>query len=191
LDVSSLVRRLQQGDDTAFEPLYRHYIDQAVRVAFLITRSQQTAEDAAQEAFIQVLRKVHTLQDPASFRSWFYSILLNAARRTGRKGRKWLLLPFDLLRQDQADVHSLPPDEAVELKCEVQEIRTLLGRLPDIHRFPIVLRYYAELTELEIALALDLPVGTVKSRLHNARQKLSSLMQPPEPREGGSARGAR
>lgn len=191
MDISWLVRRLQEGDDTAFEPLYREYVGQAVRVAFLVTKSQQAAEDAAQEAFIQVLRKVHTLQDPARFRSWFYSILLNAARRAGRKGRKWMFLPFDLLQQNQADVHALPPDEAMEIKHEVQTIRTMLARLPDSHRVPIILRYYAELTEPEIALALDLPLGTVKSRLHSAREKLQSLMQQREPREGGSARGAR
>jgi RNA polymerase sigma-70 factor (ECF subfamily) len=191
LDITPFVRRLQQGDDTAFEPLYRHYIDQAVRVAFLVTRNQQAAEDAAQEAFIQVLRKVHTLQDPSTFRSWFYSILMNTARRTGRKGRRWLFLPIDLLRREQADLHAVPPDEAAEHKQDVRAVRSVLRLLPDSHRVPIILRYYAELTDQEIAVVLDLPIGTVKSRLHNAKRKLSSLMEDHQPQEGGSVRDTR
>jgi len=62
----------------------------------LITHSQQAAEDATQEAFVQVLRRIHTLRDPSNFRPWFFSILLNTAPRMGRRGKGWAFFPFDL-----------------------------------------------------------------------------------------------
>lgn len=174
----TLVERVQAGDEAAFELLYHLYVDKAVRVAFLITRSQQTAEDVVQETFIQVLRRIHTLRDPRSFRSWFFATLHNAARHSGRKGRGWSFFPFDLLgRGEPEPTVAETVDEVVGERQEAEEIRRLLGDLPEQHREAIVLRYYAELTEPEMAQVLGLPVGTVKSRLHTARQRLQSMLQ--------------
>ncbi len=177
--------RLQQGDGTAFEPLYDLYIDQAVRVAYLITRSQEAAEDVVQDSFVQVLRRVDTLRDPAQFRAWFYAILHNTARRSLRKGRGWLFLPFTAGRREEID-HGAPlPEEAVTHLDEVAQLRLMLRRLPDSHRIPVILRYYAGLSEAQIAEAMSLPAGTVKSRLHHARQKLLALMGATSPATGG------
>jgi RNA polymerase sigma-70 factor (ECF subfamily) len=179
-----LIQQTQAGDEHAFEQLYHLYIGQAVRVAYLITRSQQAAEDAAQEAFIQVLRRIHTLRDPQSFRPWFYSILHNAARRTGRKGRGWSFFPFDLLNRGEPDSQAAAVEEIIEGRLEVEALRALIGQLPEIHREVIVLRYYAGLTEPEMAQALDLPPGTVKSRLHGARQRLLTQLKNQDSADG-------
>jgi len=179
----TLVQLVQAGDRTAFEVLYRRYIDQAVRVAFLITHSQQLAEDVAQETFVQVLRRIRTLREPRNFRPWFYSILHNAGRRTGRKEKGWSFFPFDLLGRGEGDTGAAGVDELVLDRQEVEELRTLITRLPEHHREVIVLRYYAELTEPEMAEALNVPAGTVKSRLHGARQRLLAMLQ--EGRNGG------
>ncbi|HWI64166.1 MAG TPA: RNA polymerase sigma factor [Symbiobacteriaceae bacterium] len=175
-----LVSQVQAGDEAAFDTLYHLYIGQAVKVAFLITRSQQAAEDAAQEAFVQVLRRIHTLREPRNFRSWFYSILHNAARRSGRKGRGWTFFPFDLLSRGEPDPQAAAVEEVVLGKQEQEELRRLIAELPDLYRDVIVLRYYADLSEPEIADALGIPVGTVKSRLHGARQRLVTLLRAPE-----------
>lgn len=169
--------RVQAGDAAAFDQLYHLYVAPAVRVAYLITHSQPAAEDAAQEAFVQVLRRIHTLREPRNFRPWFYSILHNAARRTGRKGRGWSFFPFDLLGRGTADPQAAAVAEVVEEKQEAEELRRQIAHLPEMHREVIVLRYYADLTEPEIAQALGLPLGTVKSRLHSARQRLLRKLQ--------------
>ena len=186
MDERTLVQRLQAGDESAFETIYQHYIHQAVRTAYLVTRNQQAAEDVAQEAFVQVLRKTWSLRDPSGFRSWFYAILLNGARRSMRKGRGWFTLPFDLLRRERPDELGPAPDEALVGSEEAAAVRQGLALLPESHRVPLILRYYAELTEPEIALAMGLPLGTVKSRLHHARQKLQRLLAA-EPAKGGEA----
>lgn len=178
-----MVQLVQTGDRTAFEVLYSRYIDQAVRVAFLITHSQQLAEDVAQETFIQVLRRVHTLREPRNFRPWFYSILHNTGRRVGRKGKGWSFFPFDLLGRGESGTEAGGVDELVLDKQELEELRTHISQLPDHFREAIILRYYAELTEPEMAQALDVPVGTVKSRLHGARQRLLAMLQ--DQRTGG------
>lgn len=186
MDETQLVQRLQAGDESAFEALYRRYIHQAVRTAYLVTRNQQTAEDVAQEAFVQVLRKAWSLRDPSGFRSWFYAILLNAARRSMRKGRGWFMLPFDLVRRERPDELGPAPHEALTGTEESAAVRRGLALLPQSHREPLILRYHAELTEPEIAQAMGLPLGTVKSRLHHARQKLQRLLEA-EPAQGGDS----
>lgn len=172
-----LIQQMQAGDEHAFEQLYHQYIGQAVRVAFLITHSQQAAEDAAQEAFVQVLRRIHTLRDPQNFRPWFYSILHNAARRSGRKGKGWSFFPFDRLSRGEPDQQSAAVDEVIAGRLEVEALRALIAQLPEIHREVIVLRYYADLSEFEMAQVLGLPPGTVKSRLHAARQRLLTQLK--------------
>lgn len=189
MDEREWIRRLQRGDETAFEPLYRVYIDQAVRTAYLVTRNQQAAEDAAQETFVQVLRRVGALQDPTRFRSWFYSILLNTARRTGRKGRGWRFLPLYRL-PDTPQPGEAPPDEQVIAREEIRTLIAGLAELPDRHRVPVILRYYLEMTEPEIAQTLHLPLGTVKSRLHHARVRLGRLLEDPRI-PGGNDRAER
>lgn len=185
------MQQLQQGDGTAFEPLYERYIDQAVRVAYLITRSQEAAEDVVQETFVQVLRRITTLRDPENFRSWFYAILHNTARKSLRKGRGWLLLPFTLNRKEEIDHVEPLPEEAVAHLDEVAQLRRVLRLLPDSHRIPLILRYYAGLSEAQIAEAIGVPAGTVKSRLHHARQKLLDLLEANPMPTGGISHAER
>lgn len=167
---------MKSGDASAFEPLYRRHVDQAVRVAYLITRSQQAAEDVVQEAFVQVLRRIGTLRDPEQFKSWFYSILHNAAKRYTRKGRGFQFFSFGLQRSDEVDDTAAALDEIVVQRSDAEAVRRLLPELPDLYREPLILRYYAELTEPQIAAVLGVPVGTVKSRLHAGRLRLGQLL---------------
>ncbi len=185
MEDAALVSRLQQGDEAAFDPLYRKYVDEAVRIAYLMTRNQQAAEDAVQEAFVQVLRRIGTLRTPAYFRTWFYRILHNSAVSLGRRGRRLLFLPWDLFRQEDRMDASEQAEEIVQAREETDEVRRALAKLPDMYRVPLILRYYAELTEPQIAEVLNLPVGTVKSRLYHARHKVSGYLEHPA-RLGGS-----
>lgn len=176
LNEADAVRRLQRGDQSAFDDLYGLHAGAAVRTAYLITRNQTSAEDAVQEAFVQVLRNVSSLRDVASFRSWFYRIVVNAAKRLVRSGSVQTV-PLDLENHDKADATAPAPDELALSGEEVERLRAAIGELNEAHRVPVFLRYFTGLSEQEIAQALDLPPGTVKSRLHTARRLLQERLE--------------
>lgn len=174
LDDIELIQRCQRGEYAAFEALYELVHQRALRTAYLITRSQPAAEDAVQETFIQVWRGIGGLREAGAFRSWFYRILLATVRRLNKI--KVVMLPLDLPAHDRPDLNAPAPDEFVQDAAELQELRTAISLLPDTHRIPVVLRYYSRLTDVEIASALGIPLGTVKSRLHNARKGLQQTL---------------
>lgn len=169
MDEAELIRRCISHDHAAFEALYQLYTQRAIRTAYLVTRSLPEAEDAVQEAFVQVWRRIDSLREAGAFRAWFYRILVNATRRSGKNV---VLVPLDLNEHDKPDTVSPAPQERVEYGEELCELRAAISSLPDTHRLPLVLRYYSGLTDAEIAEVVNIPVGTVKSRLYNARQAL-------------------
>jgi RNA polymerase sigma factor (sigma-70 family) len=162
--------RLQRGDRAALNDLYAAYAHPAIRIAYTITRSEAVAEDAVQEAFVQVIRNISSLRDPASFRSWFYRIVVNAAKRLSRNDYR--SLPLNLDEHDKPDPSATAPDQAALDAEEVKLLWAAIAELDETHRLPIVLRYFTKLSEQEIAEALGIPPGTVKSRLHTARKRL-------------------
>lgn len=178
------VRRLQQGDQSALDELFAALGQSAMRTAYLITRDQASAEDAVQEAFVQMLRHIGSLRDATAFRAWFYRILVNAARRQARKGRA-PVLHLDLNQHDRADPTAPTPEEMVEGSVEVELLREAITVLDDAHRVPLILRYFSDLSDQEIAEAMAIPPGTVKSRLHYARKALQARLEaanrPPAP----------
>lgn len=169
------MRRLQSGDQAALDELFTAYADAALRTAYLITRSQATAEDAVQEAFVQVLRSIRDLRDPALFKPWFYRIVVNSARRLARRGMV-PLVPLDLAVHDSSDPTAPSPGEVAEGAEELRSLRAAVDELDEAHRLPLVLHYFTGLSEQQIATVLALPRGTVKSRLHKARQVLKKRL---------------
>lgn len=154
VDEAELVRRMQRGDSSAFEPLYRHYVGQAVRVAYLITGRQQASEDAAYEAFVRAIRSIHALHNPQLFRGWFYRLLVEAAAQ--RKAGRWsFLVPGG----------GRPPEEM-----------SPLSRLPEAELVPLVLSYYVEMSPSEIAHLLSLPLLMVEQRIEHARRRLARYL---------------
>lgn len=182
------IQRLQTGDRSALGPLYAAYATTAIRTAFLITRHQAAAEDAVQEAFVQVLRSVGSLRDPAVFRPWFYRIVVNAAKRAARNSYR--AVPTAQPLGEQVDLTTARPEEAVIGLEEVEQVRSAIAALPEAHREILVLRYYTDLSEAEITQTLGVPAGTVKSRLHRAREALAARLKragsQPSTDKGGS-----
>jgi RNA polymerase sigma factor (sigma-70 family) len=171
LNELDLVRRCQSGDEAAFEALYRVYAERALRTAYLITDRRTLAEDAVQEAFIQVWRSIRDLRDPLAFRGWFYRILIHRVRRLGKRDGREPDLPLEAAA-DHRDTHMTGPEEQAERNEAFHRVRVAITRLPEAQRLTLILRYYSGLTEAEIAAALRIPIGTVKSRLHTARARL-------------------
>jgi RNA polymerase sigma-70 factor (ECF subfamily) len=172
-----LVERARAGDDLAREELFRRSREIAYRVAYRHLGQQEDAMDAVQNAFIKVFRHLDEFDGRSRFRTWLLRIVTNAALDLGRKRsrRKTLRL---------ADSESEGEEAAVEIDPALglhrQDLRRALdealSRLnPDI-RSTFVLFAEAELSYKEIAESLGIPIGTVMSRIHFARQKLQALL---------------
>lgn len=175
MDESEAIARLKQSDIGGLEVLVRRYQVRAIRAAYLITGDRATAEDVVQEAFVRAYERIAQFDPKRPFGPWFLRSVVNAAVKTAAREQR-------LLREDeieQGDLTADPnpgPEELLERVELSQTIGESLQRLSPPRRAAIVLRYYLDLTEPEIANRLQWPLGTVKRRLHDARSHLRRLL---------------
>jgi RNA polymerase sigma-70 factor (ECF subfamily) len=163
-----LVAGSRQGDKDAFGELVRRYQGLAVGIAFRMTGDGMLAEDAAQDAFLRAWQRLSSFQTrgPGSFRAWLCRIVTNATIDRLRKARPTVPLEGIPLTGSS----SLSDTYLRQEKAE--EVRAAILRLPEASRVTLILREYEGLSYREIADALDIPIGTVMSRLNYARTKL-------------------
>src|SRR2546422_130800 len=174
-----LVEALRQGEATAGECLVATFGDRAYRLAIGITGNQEDAEEAVQDAFWNVIRKIATFRGESSFRSWIYRITANAAYQKRRRGahRRNEITLDEVLPHFHEDGHHADPitDWSTRLydpamQRELRDVLALaLEELPPHYRAAIVLRDAEGLSIAEVADALGIPVGTAKTRAHRAR----------------------
>ena len=176
IDDGELVERAQQGDVEAYEQLVQRYQGLASRVAYLVARDAADAEDAAQEAFVKAYYALGRFRRGASFKPWLLRIVTNEAlnrrRSAGRRAGLALRAAEEPVSGDAA-----PSPETAAL--ELEKKRTLLAALDSLDepdRLAVTYRYFLDLSEAEMAAALGVPRGTVKSRLSRALVKLRAAM---------------
>lgn len=174
-ELVSLVLSAQNGDAEAFGRLVGRFKDMAYGYAYAILGDFHLAEDAAQEAFIRGWLHLPSFHEQSSLRNWLYQIAVNAALDMLRKEKK---LSTDALDDLPLASHDPDPETAViqvERKTQVQ--RAILS-LPPSSRAVLVLREYEGLSYQEISGALEIPIGTVMSRLNFARSRLKEILAP-------------
>jgi RNA polymerase sigma-70 factor (ECF subfamily) len=154
-----LVRNAQRGDPAAMDELMRALAPYVTRVCGAI--ALERGDDAVQETFIAVLRSLRSLREPAALHGWVRRIAVREAVRTAGGGRAVATAP-GVLAERAAPVPLPDLDTALD-------VRAALAQLPPRHRAVLVLRDLDGLSEAEVASLLDVPEGTVKSRLHRAR----------------------
>jgi RNA polymerase sigma-70 factor (ECF subfamily) len=168
-----LIARAQQGDRQAFGELVRCHRDGVVGVVYRLCGDVNVAEDAAQEAFVRAWQHLPSYQPRSPFRNWLYRIATNVA--------------LDALRAEKAtvDVDELSlassgegPEAAVEHTERAENVRQAVLALPPASRAVLVLREYESLSYQEIADTLDIPMGTVMSRLSYARKLMLEALAP-------------
>jgi len=177
LETETLIRRCQRGDKLATGALIRRYQNYVYRLCYLVMRNEQDAEDMTQETFILACRALprYELRKGISFEAWLYRIAVNCCR--SRMRRKWYqVLPWPSPAPDVAAQPEQRPDRQVMRDEHRDEILQAIDTLNEKHRLVVILRYYTGLSNEEIARTLDIPSGTVRSRLHTARQRLRSLL---------------
>ncbi len=171
-----LVMECQDGHAEALEQLISRWQKRLWQYAHRLTGDAEAAWDITQESWLAVLRGLSRLDDPARFRPWVYRIVT-------RKAHDWIAANVKARRRRV----EISPEEAErgpgQEREESDELRSLLGRLPEQGRTVLTLYYLEGLPLAEIAKVLGIPEGTVKSRLHAARNELKALWQQ-APKQG-------
>jgi RNA polymerase sigma-70 factor, ECF subfamily len=167
---TTLVVRAQHGDEEAFASLAVACGDRLHAVAHRILRDTNLAEDATQQTLLTIWRTLPKLRDPARFDAWSYRLLVNACFVEGRRRRQW-----------SPNLRLLPSDEPVVGEglsgiVDRDQLERGFQRLSIDHRAVVVLHHYLGLTLDEVAEALGVPVGTVRSRLHNAMRGMRAAL---------------
>lgn len=170
----ALVERSQAGDIAAFEALVRRHQGRAYGIAFQILRNREDAEEVAQEAFVRVYQSLSGFRREAQFSTWLYRIVVNLStdrvRKRSRTGTE-VEVPLDLAGGED-------PAKGADQRRLREAIQAAVETLSEEHRLVILLREIEGLSYEEIAAACGCPVGTVMSRLFQARRKLQEKLRP-------------
>ena len=170
-----LVLRAQAGDQGAFSLLAETVVDRLLAVARGVLGDAHLAEDATQQALLSIWRELPKLREPDTFGAWSYRVLVNCCYSEARRSKRWRASDItDMTREPAtlggyAEVH------------DRDEIERVFQGLSMDHRAAVVMHHYVGLTLPEIALALDIPEGTVRSRLYHAMRKLREAMGDADP----------
>ncbi len=175
-DDTRLLERLRAGDARAFEALVIAHQHRVFGVALRMLRNRAEAEEVAQEVFLRVHRAIDDFRGEAKLSTWLYAItsrlclnrLASGERRMAREGEE------TLARLASGDDDPADTMERSELETA---LRRAIAGLPDERRIVVVLRDVEGLSYEEIAAALDLPLNTVRSRLHRARMDLKEKLE--------------
>ncbi len=173
-----LVRDAQAGDRAAMEELLRRHTPRLHAVCRRVIGSSRDADDALQETLIKIVRSLDRFDGRSSFTTWAHRIATNTALDELRRRRR--RPPLHLV-DDERDAPTHDPvdplaDRVVEAVTDRLAIDDALARLPEEFRLAVVLRDVADLDYAEIAAALDVPVGTVKSRIARGRAQLVEIL---------------
>ena len=172
-----LVRRATEGDHDAFSSLVDASVDRLYGVATLILRDPDRAQDAVQEALISAWKDVRALRDPDAWDAWLHRITVWACYRTAKKERRRKAVELKVV----PDLERAVVSDSASVLADRDLIERQLNDLPIEHRAVVVLRFFLDLPLDEVADILDIPVGTVKSRLHRALASLRLSMATDAP----------
>ena len=173
---SELLQRYLDGEADAFAALVRRYRHPLFGYLVRFTRDRALADDVFQETFLQVHNSAARFDTSRRFKPWLYTVASNKARDALRKKSRQSAAPLDASATDgstttysdllPSDIPS--PDEISANKETARAVHTMVAELPDHLREVLALSYFSELPYKDIAEALSIPIGTVKSRLHAA-----------------------
>ena len=172
-DDSNLIRRTLEGETDAFGNMVRRYQDRLFNGMVHMLRCEVEAEDVVQEAFILAMTRLTSFRGDSSFFTWLYRIAFNVAVSRRRKKRPTISMERDQVNQTWAEEDdSASPSHRLEQQERIDLIHNALGQLSEEHRAILVLREMDGQCYETISEILDMPIGTVRSRLHRARMQL-------------------
>lgn len=185
MDQRAFVERARQGDREAFAVLARASASRLDAVARLITRDNDVARDAVQEALIRAWRDLPGLRDPERFDAWLHRLIVNAAIDEARRRKRRVIE----VKAEGIDIAA--PHDAYALLADRDALDLALKELAPEHRALVVLHYYLGMPLPEAAASLGITLGAAKSRLHRSMRSLRTAFgvddRAPEPARGGPA----
>jgi len=174
-DDKALVLKLQDGDLEALGELYDRHRSMVYRTALAITGEPETAADLVQDVFLRLHRFAHRIDSDRPIQPWLYRITANLAYTWMKRRSRWLRFLREMgdwvTRERKPSVQRM-----AEIDEEIRWVQQAVSSLPPPQRIVVVLYYVNDLSLSEIAETLDIPVGTVKSRLHYGRETLKKKL---------------
>lgn len=182
MPTSNLNLALEEADDAdllqlsahnpnAFGELVARHQAFVFGAAFRVTQNRDTAQDIAQEAFLRAFRTAGEYRGDGPVRAWLYRIARNLAINAVTRAREF----------PSSEGHDIPVDRSPEWHllraADIAEVRTAIAELPDALRIPLVEREYHDRTYEDIAERLDIPLNTVRTRIHRARKALEAALE--------------
>ncbi len=172
------IRAAQQGDSAAFEQLLLLYQQKIYHLALRTCGDPHDAEEATQEAFLSAWKNLPSFRGESSFSTWLYRLTVNACNDLFRKNKA---SAANVALEDEEAALQVPdtapgPEESLQRKETRQAVQDALQQLSPEHRQVLLLRELQQLSYDEIAAVLDMDLGTVKSRIHRARNQLREIL---------------
>jgi RNA polymerase sigma-70 factor (ECF subfamily) len=182
-DDADTLRKCREGDEQAYREIVERYQRQVYSLAMRMVRSAEDAEDLTQDTFVRMFKAIDRYDSNRPFAAWLMTI---ATRLSIDHIRRRKVRPLPLVREEAGtheeqtiDVEDpgLLPDEIASHREEEQQTQSLIDSLPPHYRIVVLLRHQQDLSYEEIAESLDLPIGTVKARIHRARALLRQRLE--------------
>ena len=174
---ATLLERAKAGDESALNALVLRYRERILNLCFQILRDHDAAEDAAPEVFLKTFARMGQFRGEADFGTWLYRIgVTNCLQLQRNFARRQALAPIDPDAEPEAGSSR---DFRLDMERR-QLLEAALDALPEVLRLPLILREWHSLSYEELADVLEIPVGTVRSRLHEARRKIRSHFEEGE-----------
>lgn len=166
------VERVLEGDISAFENIVRRWQHPLINLAYRFCRDPQKAEEMAQDAFMQIYRKLDKFRGDSTFSTWVFSVSLNLYRSTMRRKS----LPFESTNALETVAGGQHPQLQVEQKEREELIRQAVAALPRRYRDAVIMFYFREMDLQETAAILGISEGTAKAWLHRGRKLLGKKL---------------
>lgn len=173
-----ILLQCKEGNIDAFEQVFTTYKSLVFKTALLIVKTNVGADDVSQEVFLTLFKKISSWDETRPFKPWLYKIVVNKCYDYLRKQKLRNLIPFNWA-EDTGQIFSDNQYEYgtsldIDLKHDMTE---LVNKLPDKIRIVLVLRYYNDLKQEQISEILNVPIGTVKSRIHAGLAKIRKRIE--------------
>ncbi|MFD0051797.1 RNA polymerase sigma factor SigW [Actinomycetes bacterium NPDC127524] len=176
--IKKRIKQVLKGDQNAFSEIVELYKDRVYQLCYRMLGNSHEAEDMAQEAFLRAYINIRSFHIQMKFSTWLYRIATNLCIDRIRKKKPDYFLDAEIAGTEGLDLYSQiaseisNPEEEIESMELQNTIQEEILKLPEKYRSAIVLKYIEELSLKEISEILDLPVGTVKTRIHRGREAL-------------------
>ncbi|WP_425449358.1 RNA polymerase sigma factor [Dethiothermospora halolimnae] len=178
-----ILKKYKNRQINSIDILIERYKGPLYKMCFRLTNDRYESDDLFQDTWIKVIKKIETFDHNKVFKTWLYTICVNTYKDKYRKKKRWLNVIKDFFSNETKDnkMRKVGEEYLVDEEILDREIKNVLKKkiknLDDDFKIPLILFYFKDISYKEIATILDIPIGTVKSRLNIAKKKIKKSME--------------